>query len=137
MSQNVFNFDAVYQRDVLNPFRVRREHLTCHALGFILEGHKNDLINALGIRDEAKAGVGGFLKGKNAGMLSLLCDSQLYSDSLGSILGGDRARSLDCLIGPEAAKSFSSTFLHQAAQNSISQLNKETQRLILQCRRIN
>ena len=125
VAQNVFNFDTVYQRDVLNPSRVRREHLTCHALGFILEGHKDDLIDALGIRDEARAPVDDFLKGKNAGMLSLLCDSQLYSDSLGSILGGDRARSLDCLIGPEAAEGFSSTFLHQAAQNSISQLNKD------------
>jgi len=125
VSQNVFNFDAVYQRDVLNPSCVRREHLTCHALGFILEGHKDDLIDALGIRDEARACVDGFLKGENAGMLSLLCDSQLYSDFLGSILGGDRARSLDCLIGPEAAESFSSTFLHQAVQNSISQLNKD------------
>lgn len=125
VAKNVFNFDAVYQRDALNPSRVRREYLTWHALGFILEGHKDDLIDALGIRDEARARVDGFLKGKNAGMLSLLCDSQLYSDSLGSILGGDRARTLDCLIGPEAAETFSSTFLHQAIQNSISQLNKD------------
>jgi tetratricopeptide (TPR) repeat protein len=124
-SQTLFNFDTLYLHDVLNPSRVRREHIDCHALGFILEGHKDDLIDALGIRDEARARVDGFLKGKNAGMLSLLCDSQLYSDSLGSILGGDRARSLDCLIGPEAAESFSSTFLHQAAQNSIFQLNKD------------
>ena len=124
-SQTLFNFDTLYLHDVLSPSRVRREHIDCHALGFILEGHKDDLIDALGIRDEARARVDGFLKGKNAGMLSLLCDSQLYSDSLGSILGGDRARSLDCLIGPEAAESFSSTFLHQAAQNSIFQLNKD------------
>lgn len=124
-SQTLFNFDTLYLHDVLNPSRVRREHIDCHALGFILEGHKDDLIDALGIRDEARARVDGFLKGKNAGMLSLLCDSQLYSDSLGSILGGDRARSLDCLIGPEAAEIFSSTFLHQAAQNSISQLSKD------------
>jgi len=125
VSQNVFNFDAVYQRDVLNPSRVRREHLTFHALGFILDGHKDDLIDDLGVRDEARTRVDGFLKGKNASMLGLLCDSQLHSDSLGSILGGDRASRIDCLIGPEAAENFSSTFLHQAAQNSIFQLNKD------------
>jgi len=123
--QNVFNLDRVYQHDVLCPSRVRREHLTCHAFGFLLEGHKDDLIDALKIRDKAKARVDDFLKGKNADMLSLLNDSQLYSNSLGSILGSDRANSLDCLIGPEAAESFSSTFLHQAAQNSISQLHND------------
>ena len=125
VAHNIFNFNALYQRDVLNPSRIRREHLTWHALGFILEGHKDDLIDALGIRDEAKARVDGFLRGVNSGMLGLLCDPQLYSDSLGSIFGGDRARTLACLICPEAAESFSSTFLHQTAQNSISQLNKD------------
>ena len=124
VTQDIFNFDPIYQQDVLNPSCVKREYIDCYALGFILKEHKDDLINALEIRDEAKARVDGFFKGKDAGMLSLLCDSQLYSDSLGSILGGDRANGLDCLIGPEAAESFSSTFLHQAAQNSISQLNK-------------
>jgi|GEM_PF-1675914 len=124
-SQSIFNFDPKYQQDVLNPSHVKRTDITYHALGFILEGHKGNLIDALGIRDAAKAHVDGFLKGKNASMLSLLCDSQLYSDSLGSILGDDRESGLGCLIGPEAAENFSSTFLHQAAQNSISQLNKD------------
>jgi hypothetical protein len=125
VAQNVFDFDRVYQRDVLTPSRVRREYLTCHALGFILEGHKDDLIDVLEIRNEAKDRVEGFFEGKDASVLSLLNDSQLYSDSLVSVLGGDRARSLACLIGPEAAENFSSTFLHQAAQNSISQLNND------------
>jgi len=125
LAQNVFNFDPRYQHDVLNPSRVRREHIDCHALGFILEGHKDDLIDAIEIRDEVKARFTGFFEGKDTSVLSLLNDSQLYSDSLKSILGGDRARSLACVIGSEAAESFSSTFLHNAAQNSITELNKD------------
>ncbi|MFH1080523.1 MAG: hypothetical protein V1766_09750 [Pseudomonadota bacterium] len=125
ISQTVFNFDSLYLHDVLNPSRIRHEHIDCHALGFVLEGHKNDLIDALGVRDEGKVRVDNFFKGNDASMLGLLCDTQLYSDSLGSIFGGDRAHSLVNLIGAEAAESFSSAFLHQAAKISISRLNND------------
>jgi hypothetical protein len=126
VSQNIFNPEAEYQKDVLNPSRVRREHLTYHALGFILKEHKDTLIDALGIRDEAKNHIDSFFKGEDSGMLGLLCDPQLHGDSLRSILGGDRGRSLSCLIGPDAAESFSSSFLRQAVQSSISQLQQDT-----------
>jgi len=110
---------------VLNPSCLRRAHITFQALSFILKGHENGFIDSIGIREKAKALFDAFFRGKNADILGLLSDSQLYTDSLNSLLGGDREQTLCCLIGPEAAKKFSSTFLHKAVRNSISQINKD------------
>lgn len=125
VSYTLFNLDVDYLQDVLNPSCLRRAHITFQALGFILKGHENGFIDSIGIRETAKALFDAFFRGENADILGLLSDSQLYTDSLNSLLGGDRDQTLSCLIGPEAAKNFSSTFLHKAVRNSISQISKD------------
>jgi hypothetical protein len=125
VSYTLFNLDVDYLQDVLNPSCLRQAHITFQALSFILKGHENGLIDSIGIREIAKALFDAFFRGENADILGLLSDSQLYTDSLNSLLGGDRDQTLSCLIGPEAAKNFSSTFLHKAVRNSISQISKD------------
>lgn len=126
VSYTLFNLDVDYLQDVLNPSHLRRVHITYQALGFILKGHENGFIDSIGIRVTAKALFDAFFRGENADdILGLLSDSQLYTDSLDSLLGGDRDQTLGCLIGTEAAKNFSSTSLHKAVQNSISQISKD------------
>jgi hypothetical protein len=125
VSYTLFNLDVDYLQDVLNPSCLRRAHITFQALGYILKGHENGFIDSIGIRETAKALFDAFFRGENADILGLLSDSQLYTDSLNSLLGGDSDQTLSCLIGPEAAKNFSSTFLHKAVRNSISQISKD------------